>query len=322
MTERSTSNPNDIELLSAYIDGELSDSEIEILEKRLESELALQEEWLSLRQTVQLIQQLPQLKAPRDFRLSPELLGLSPTEKIITLPKSKPGVNPYVALFSALAAMFIFVIALPLLTAPQNGATASQTFDIAVLPTQSEISPSDLLQQLPGITTESDLVEADAAFSQEVERIAQTETAPVTSALYQSTLADGVLEAENASDTEMSNGATGGAASSESPSAKMTIPTTDEQEIMMEEAVFEEEAPGNNAGAAPESFVFSTSTALATAAYAPLPTQALQDQIAPPTTMMEDTEAPAETTNLAQVVVLLSFGLALLVAIILYLKRK
>ena len=62
-------NDQDYELLSAYIDGALTDAERAALESRLESNSQLRQELASLRQTVDLIRQLPDLKAPRDFTL-------------------------------------------------------------------------------------------------------------------------------------------------------------------------------------------------------------------------------------------------------------
>lgn len=60
---------NDYELLSAYIDGELTEAERAALEARLQAEPRLQRELQSLQQTTSLIRQMPELKAPRDFTL-------------------------------------------------------------------------------------------------------------------------------------------------------------------------------------------------------------------------------------------------------------
>ncbi len=61
---------NDYELLSAYIDGEITEDERRTLESRLMAEPELQQELTALRQTVALVTQLPTLKAPRDFTLT------------------------------------------------------------------------------------------------------------------------------------------------------------------------------------------------------------------------------------------------------------
>lgn len=61
----------DLELLSAYLDGELSDRERNTLERRLDQERALLHELNALRDTVALLHDLPRLKAPRNFTLDP-----------------------------------------------------------------------------------------------------------------------------------------------------------------------------------------------------------------------------------------------------------
>ena len=65
---------NDHELLSAYIDSELTESERAALEARLQSEPQLQLELQSLQQTVSLVQQLPERRAPRNFTLNAALM--------------------------------------------------------------------------------------------------------------------------------------------------------------------------------------------------------------------------------------------------------
>jgi hypothetical protein len=64
----------DYELLSAYLDGELTGVERSALESRLQTEDSLRQELEVLRQTVALVNQLPTLKAPRDFTLTPAMV--------------------------------------------------------------------------------------------------------------------------------------------------------------------------------------------------------------------------------------------------------
>ena len=68
----------DVELLSAYLDEMLSEAERQELEARLPQEAPLRDELLALRQTMRLVTDLPTLKAPRDFRLKPEQVGVPP----------------------------------------------------------------------------------------------------------------------------------------------------------------------------------------------------------------------------------------------------
>jgi hypothetical protein len=67
----------DLELLSAYVDGALSDREKALLEQRLATDLALRAELATLRETVALLRDLPPLKAPRNFTLDPSVFGRS-----------------------------------------------------------------------------------------------------------------------------------------------------------------------------------------------------------------------------------------------------
>lgn len=81
MSAEQNINPQDYELLTAYIDGELTDAERVSLEQRLAKESFLQQELNSLRSTVSLIHTLPPMTAPRDFTL---------TEAMVSSPKIIP----------------------------------------------------------------------------------------------------------------------------------------------------------------------------------------------------------------------------------------
>jgi anti-sigma factor RsiW len=96
-------NEQDIELLSAYLDGELSDSEREQLEQRLQAEPDLRRELESLRQLVALVRTVPMLKAPRDFTLTPAMVGQTPTRRTLSL-------APYITLLSAAAAFVLIAV--------------------------------------------------------------------------------------------------------------------------------------------------------------------------------------------------------------------
>ena len=97
-------NERDYELLSAYIDGVLSRSERAALEARLADEPELQQQLNSLQQTVSLLRQMPELRAPRDFTLDARQIGPRPA--------ARPALPfPLTATFSALstaAAILLF----------------------------------------------------------------------------------------------------------------------------------------------------------------------------------------------------------------------
>jgi len=63
----------DLELLSSYLDDQLSPSEQELVEKRLESDSTYKEAFEKLRQTRLILRSLPQRSAPCNFTLSAEV---------------------------------------------------------------------------------------------------------------------------------------------------------------------------------------------------------------------------------------------------------
>lgn len=68
-------SPEDMMVLSAYLDGALDPPARSSLERRLVTEPLLHAELESLRDTVSLVKSLPRLKAPRDFSLTPAMLA-------------------------------------------------------------------------------------------------------------------------------------------------------------------------------------------------------------------------------------------------------
>lgn len=65
---------NDLELLSAYMDGALSEAERAALDVRLRTDAELRRELARLQATVDLVKLLPPLAAPRDLRLTPGMV--------------------------------------------------------------------------------------------------------------------------------------------------------------------------------------------------------------------------------------------------------
>lgn len=63
-----------LEQLSAYLDGQLSETEKRQVESRLSSEPGLREEYEGLRKTKLLFSRIPQVRAPRSFALTPEMV--------------------------------------------------------------------------------------------------------------------------------------------------------------------------------------------------------------------------------------------------------
>ena len=92
-------NRRDIELLSSYLDGQLKPSEIARLESRLSTDSDLRAVLDDLRSARGLLRQLPMRKAPRNFTLTPKMVGKNPP-----LPRSYPAFR----FVSALATIMLF----------------------------------------------------------------------------------------------------------------------------------------------------------------------------------------------------------------------
>lgn len=90
-------NDRDYELITAYIDGALTEAERKMFEARLSAEPELRSELNSLRQTVTMLHQLPGLKAPRNFTLTKAQVESRPAART-------PLPFPLTATFSALSA--------------------------------------------------------------------------------------------------------------------------------------------------------------------------------------------------------------------------
>lgn len=78
-------SPQDFELLSAYLDQELTPSESVRLETRLQTENDLKEALNDLRKTRMVLRSLPVMRAPRNFTLTPEMAGIKPRRQNVFL---------------------------------------------------------------------------------------------------------------------------------------------------------------------------------------------------------------------------------------------
>ena len=77
--------PRDVELLSAYLDGQLNPSDSARLEARLQTDRELVAVMDDLRAARGYLRQLPKRRAPRNFTLTRKMVGLNPP-----LPRSYP----------------------------------------------------------------------------------------------------------------------------------------------------------------------------------------------------------------------------------------
>ena len=90
----------DLELLSSYLDGQLSPSDSARLEARLSREPELRSVLRDLRGARSLLRQLPMRKAPRNFTLTPKMVGKNPP-----LPRAYPAFR----FTTALATLLLFI---------------------------------------------------------------------------------------------------------------------------------------------------------------------------------------------------------------------
>lgn len=90
----------DLELLSSYLDGQLSPADATRLEARLLVEPDLRSVLRDLRSARTMLRQLPMRKAPRNFKLTPKMVGKNPP-----LPRAYPAFR----FTSALATILLFL---------------------------------------------------------------------------------------------------------------------------------------------------------------------------------------------------------------------
>ena len=101
-------NPDQIrDLLSPYLDGEVTDEERALVEQALAASAELQGELETLRRTIALVAALPPVPAPRPFTLTEaDVRGIA-----VPAPKSLFGLPAWVKGWAALAATLLCVLA-------------------------------------------------------------------------------------------------------------------------------------------------------------------------------------------------------------------
>jgi hypothetical protein len=94
----------DVELLNAYLDGEMDANQRQRLESRLGSNLELKSILEELREARMVLRRLPQRRAPRNFTLTPKMAGIKPP-----LPRSYP-VFRFASAFAAILLFFSYAL--------------------------------------------------------------------------------------------------------------------------------------------------------------------------------------------------------------------
>ncbi|MCC6616733.1 MAG: LPXTG cell wall anchor domain-containing protein [Anaerolineae bacterium] len=130
----------ELELLSAYLDGALDESERQALEARLAHDAPLQRELDLLRETKQLIGALPTLRAPRNLTI---------TQRTQQRRQQPLVLSPWISSLSAVAAAFMLIAGFVLL----NRAPAPQSFEGTVAQTAvgMNVTPETALRAAPSV---------------------------------------------------------------------------------------------------------------------------------------------------------------------------
>jgi hypothetical protein len=151
MSARRNFTEQDYDLLSAYIDGALTETERAALETRLSAEPELRRELDALRQNVVLLRGLPPMKAPRNFTLTPAMVR-----------PSRWLIFPTTAAFSAIsaaAAMLLLLFGATLLFNQGSQAVLPNTVSQFAAEQESQVAVNPTLAQATTVDNE------DAAFT-------------------------------------------------------------------------------------------------------------------------------------------------------------
>ncbi|PKO06343.1 MAG: hypothetical protein CVU41_06355 [Chloroflexi bacterium HGW-Chloroflexi-3] len=97
-------SPKDWQLLSSYLDGQLTNREVSIVETRLHSEPQLKLTLMEMQQTRYLLQHAKKIPVPRSFTLTPEMA-------VQIRPARKP-LFPFFSFASVIATIFLVVVIL------------------------------------------------------------------------------------------------------------------------------------------------------------------------------------------------------------------
>jgi len=138
-------NQRDLELLSAYLDGQLKPSDSARLETRLKTDPQLASVLTDLRATRSLLRKLPARKAPRNFTLTRKMVGQNPP---------LPRVYPIFRFATALATL-LFFFSFGLNTVGRQMASQTSGFGMGGGGGGAEESAQSLAADAPMVATEA-----------------------------------------------------------------------------------------------------------------------------------------------------------------------
>ena len=105
MNQKIPISPSEWQLLSAYLDDQVSSDERSQVERKLDSDDAFRQAMLSLQKTRLVIRSMPRRKVPRNFTLTPEMVPARRTFQLFPLLRLSSA-------FAAIAAVVLFAVQL------------------------------------------------------------------------------------------------------------------------------------------------------------------------------------------------------------------
>lgn len=193
-------NDRDLELLSSYLDGQLTPSDSARLESRLKSDGGLASTLDDLRAARTLLRQLPKRRAPRNFTLTRKMVGLNPP-----LPRSYPAFR-----FATVVATLLFFFTFGINTfAPQlaqispfgTGGGAPEIFSAAPAATEAPVFAEAAATEAPA-TEAPAATEAPLQSSSDLAPLPTMMPSLEDSARVAETPMTKIGEAENAGDVD------------------------------------------------------------------------------------------------------------------------
>jgi anti-sigma factor RsiW len=135
-------NDRDLELISAYIDGQLSAEERREVERRLDNEANLRLAYEELRATVQVLRDLEPVRPPRSFTLDPANVALQRP------PATRLGWGRLLQVAGVFAAVLVAAIG-TLSVIGSLGGSAPASAPMVAAPTTAPASPLELRESAP-----------------------------------------------------------------------------------------------------------------------------------------------------------------------------
>lgn len=156
-------NVRDVELLSSYLDGQLSPSDSARLESRIKSDPGLSAALEAMRESRGLLRRMPHRRAPRNFTLTPRMVGKNPP-----LPRAYPVLRFASALAALLFAFSYIANRVPVMTfgaaapaaEPAYGMGGGGGEPVATEPPATEFALEAIATEMPATEPSAEMIPA------------------------------------------------------------------------------------------------------------------------------------------------------------------